>query len=92
VLGSCGLVGVTAKHLVAEVVYAVAPWARAVRLLCDWAMTDLGLARLEIYVEPSNVASRAVAARLGGQFEGVLRSKALIQGTRRDMALYALLK
>ena len=99
VLGSCGLVGVTAEHLVAEVVYAVAPWARgrkvaqrAVRLLCDWAMTDVGLARLEFYVEPSNVASRAVAARLGCQFEGVLRSKALIQGTRRNMALYALLK
>ena len=99
VLGSCGLVGVDAANLVAEVVCAVAPWARgrkvaqrAVRLLCDWAMTDVGLARLEFYVEPSNVASRAVAARLGCQFEGVLRSKALIQGTRRDMALYALLK
>ena len=50
VLGSCGLVGVTAKDLVAEVVCAVAPWARgrkvaqrAVRLLCDWAFTDVGL-------------------------------------------------
>lgn len=62
------------------------------RLLCEWALTDLGLARLEFYVEPSNVVSRAVAARLGCQFEGILRSKALIQGTRRDMALYALLK
>jgi RimJ/RimL family protein N-acetyltransferase len=99
VLGSCGLVAVTAQHLVAEVVYAVAPWARgrkvaqrAARLLCDWAITDVGVARLEFYVEPSNVASRAVAARLGCQFEGVLRSKALIQGTRRNMALYALLK
>jgi RimJ/RimL family protein N-acetyltransferase len=99
VIGSCGLVGVTAQHLVAEVVYAVAPWARgrkvaqrAVRLLCDWALTDVGLARLEFYVEPSNVASRAVAARLGCQFEGILRSKTLIQGTRRDMALYALLR
>jgi Acetyltransferase (GNAT) domain len=72
-----GAVGVTAKHLVAEVVYAVAPWARgrqvaqrAVRLLCDWAMTDVGLARLEFYLEPSTIASRAVAARLGYQFEG----------------------
>jgi RimJ/RimL family protein N-acetyltransferase len=99
VLGSCGLVAVTAEHLVAEVVYAVAPWARgrsvaqrAGRLLCDWALTDLGLARLEFYVEPANAASRAVAGRLGCQFEGTLRSKALIQGTRRDMALYALLK
>lgn len=99
VLGSCGLVGVAAKDLVAEVVCAVAPWARgrkvaqrAVRLLCDWALTDVGLARLEFYVEPSNVASRAVATRLGCQFEGILRSKAMIQGARRDMALYALLK
>lgn len=99
VLGSCGLVAVSVQHLVAEVVYAVAPWARgrkvaqrAARLLCDWAITDVGVARLEFYVEPSNVASRAVAARLGCQFEGVLRSKALIQGTRRDMALYALRK
>ena len=99
VLGSCGLVGVNATDLVAEVVYAVAPWARgrrvaqrAVRLLCDWALTDVGLARLEFYIEPSNVASRAVATRLGCQFEGVLRSKALIQGTRRDMALHAIVR
>jgi RimJ/RimL family protein N-acetyltransferase len=99
VLGSCALVGVTPSHLVAEVVYAVAPWARgrkvaqrAARLLCEWALTDVGLARLEFYIEPSNAASRSVAARLGCQFEGVLRNKALIQGTRRDMALYALLK
>jgi RimJ/RimL family protein N-acetyltransferase len=99
VLGACGLVGVSAAHLVGEVVCAVAPWARsrkvatrAVRLLCDWALSDVGLARLEFYVEPSNVASKALAARLGCQFEGILRSKALIQGTRRDMALYALLR
>lgn len=99
VLGTCGLVAVTAKDLVAEVVCAVAPWARgrkvaqrAVRLLCDWAMTEVGLVRLEFYVEPSNVASRAVVTRVGCQFEGVLRSKALIQGTRRDMALYALIR
>lgn len=99
VLGSCGLVAVNAEHLVAEVVVAVAPWARgrkiaqrALRLLCDWALTDVGLARLELYIEPSNVASRAVATRLGSCFEGVLRSKALIQGTRRDMELYALLR
>lgn len=99
VLGACGLVAVTAPDLVAEVVCGVAPWARgrkvaqrAVRLLCDWALTDVGLARLEFYVEPSNVASRALADRLGCQFEGVLRSKALIRGTRRDMALYALIR
>lgn len=42
VLGSCGLVGVTASHLVAEVVFVVAPWARGARSpsgLCDYSAT-----------------------------------------------------
>jgi ribosomal-protein-alanine N-acetyltransferase len=98
-LGSCGLVAVNAEDLVAQVVWAVDRSARghgvaqrAGRLLCDWALSDLGLARLEFYIEPANAASRAVAARLGCQLEGTLRSKSLIQGTRRDIALYALLR
>ena len=97
-LGSCGLVAVSSVHLVAEVLCAVSGPARgrkvasrAVRMLCDWALADVGLVRLEFYVEPSNVGSRALVARLGAQFEGVLRGKALRRGTRRDMALYALL-
>jgi RimJ/RimL family protein N-acetyltransferase len=99
VLGSCGLVAIDAGDLVAQVVWGVHPAARgqkvaqrAGRLLCDWAMNDVGFARLEFYIEPANAASRAVAVRLGCQLEGVLRSKSLIQGTRRDFALYALLR
>lgn len=98
VLGSCELVSVDQTDLVAQVVCAVHPSARgrgiaqrAVRLLCDWALTDLGLARLEFYIEPTNAASRAVAERLGCQLEGILRSKSVRRGTRRDFALYALL-
>lgn len=98
VLGSCGLVAVDEADLVAQVVWAVSAPARgqkvaqrAGKLLCDWALRDLGLARLEFYIEPTNTASRAVAMRLGCQLEGILRSKSLIQGTRRDIALHALL-
>lgn len=98
VLGSCGLVAVDAADLVAQVVWAVsAPERgqrvaqRAGKLLCDWAFKELGFARLEFYIEPTNAASRAVATRLGCELEGILRSKSLIQGTRRDFALYALL-
>ena len=97
-LGSCGLVAIDAADLVAEVVCAVNPQARgrkiaqrAARLLCDWALLDLGLARLEFYIEPENAASRAVAERLGCELEGILRSKSLMRGTRRNVALYALL-
>ncbi|HEX2805992.1 MAG TPA: GNAT family protein [Kineosporiaceae bacterium] len=97
-LGSCGLVAVDAENLVGEVGYWLAPWARgrkmaqrAVGLLCQWAVTDGGLARLELYVEPGNGPSRAVAEKLGCTFEGLLRSKTLLHGVRRDLALYAFL-
>ena len=97
-LGSCALVAADAGDLVAQVVWAVAPQARgqrvarrAGRLLCDWALNAIGFARLEFYIEPENAASRAVALHLGCQREGILRSKSLIRGSRRDFALYALL-
>lgn len=98
VLGSCGLVNVDARHLVAEVVCAVAPQVRgggvahrAVGTLCDWAFREIGVARLEFYIEPRNEVSRAVAARTGCRQEGLLRSKVLIGESRRDVALYALI-
>jgi RimJ/RimL family protein N-acetyltransferase len=55
-------------------------------------MDDLGLGRLELLIRPDNAASRAVAERAGGVFEGVLRGKVLDKGERIDMALYALVR
>jgi 8-oxo-dGTP pyrophosphatase MutT (NUDIX family) len=54
-------------------------WAtRAVRVLADWALTDvgqggLGLARVEARVEPGNESSLRVATRSGLRREGVRR-------------------
>lgn len=99
IVGACGLVAVNAQDLVAEVGYWVVPWARgqrvaqrATRLLADWAFTDVGFERLELYIEPANTTSCTVAERLGCEREGVLRSKAVVRNQRRDMALYALVK
>lgn len=99
VLGSCGLINVDARHLVAEVVYAIVPSARgsgvaqrAVGILCEWAFREIGIARLEFYIGPGNAASRAVADRVGCRLEGLLRDKALIGNSRRDLAIYALIK
>lgn len=98
-LGAIGLVTIDPDNLVGEVGYWIAPWARgrkaaqrAARLLSDWALADGGLARVEILVDPENIASRAVAERLGCDFEGILRSKVLHKGQRRDLAVYALVK
>ena len=97
-LGSCGLVAVDPVDLVAEVGYwVVAPArgrglaVRAARLLAAWALSAGGLGRLEIRLEPENVASRRVAERLGFRLEGVLRGRLLLRGTRRDVAVYGLL-
>jgi RimJ/RimL family protein N-acetyltransferase len=64
---------------------------RAVRLLSAWAFEALGLARLEITVEPINAASVAVAERAGFTREGLLRSYMPAGGMRRDMLMYSLL-
>jgi RimJ/RimL family protein N-acetyltransferase len=62
---------------------------RAVRLLCRWAFTELGLVRLEALVEPDNAASRATAQQAGLLTEGVLRSKQTIGHRRADLVLLA---
>ena len=55
----------------------------AVRLLSDWALTDLGVARLEITCAPGNVASQRVAERCG-----FVRSHMRFKGGRRDTLVY----
>jgi RimJ/RimL family protein N-acetyltransferase len=97
VLGSCDLFRIDESNLVAEVGYWVAPWARgrrvmtqALTLLARWAMGEVGFGRLEVMIEPDNMASRAVAEGAGCAFEGILRSKVLRNGHRLDLALYAL--
>lgn len=98
VLGACDLFKFDGGNLVAEVGYWVAPWARgrgvateAITTLARWAIAELGLGRLEFLILPDNTASRAVAARCGAAFEGLLRRKVVIDGEGRDMVLYALI-
>ncbi|MFF2204867.1 GNAT family N-acetyltransferase [Streptomyces sp. NPDC058145] len=57
-----------------------------------WAITDLEIPRLELYVEPWNVASLKTAERAGFKREGLLRSWQLVGSERRDMFMYALLR
>lgn len=79
--------------------YAVRPSARghgiagdALQALTAFGWTLPGLHRLELYIEPHNVASRRTAERAGYQDEGLLREHQEIGGRRRDMCLYAALR
>ncbi|GAA1573762.1 hypothetical protein GCM10009789_29000 [Kribbella sancticallisti] len=63
---------------------------RAVRLLVVYAFGELGMERLQAEVDPENRASARVAIRSGFRREGLLRGGAVLQGERRDVAVYGL--
>lgn len=80
---------------VGEIGYLLWPQARgrgvitrAVCLLARWAFDALGIARLQILVDPDNHASLAVAERAGFTREGVSRSW---RGPGEDRIVYSLL-
>jgi RimJ/RimL family protein N-acetyltransferase len=82
----------------ASVGYWVVPSARrrgvagrALRALSAWALDDIGVARLELYVEPWNTASVRTAESAGYVCEGLLRSWQEVGGERRDMSVYSFL-
>jgi len=62
----------------------------ALRTVAPWALTLPGVARLELYVEPWNVASARTATGAGFRREGLLRSWQMVGDERRDMEMYAL--
>jgi RimJ/RimL family protein N-acetyltransferase len=81
---------------VGEVGYWVAAAARgrgvataATRALSDWALSEFGLRRVELYAAVGNAASRAVAERAGFDFEGVRRAWRVIHDEPTDFAAYA---
>jgi RimJ/RimL family protein N-acetyltransferase len=65
---------------------------RALRLVCEWGLDELGLERLELITDPDNAASQRVAEKVGFRREGVLRSHLLHpDGRRRDSVMFSLL-
>ena len=66
---------------------------RAVALLARWALTEGGLARVQLRADVENVASRRVAEKAGFKLEGILRSARWNSrlGRRVDWAMYSLL-
>ncbi|MGW1876026.1 GNAT family N-acetyltransferase [Streptomyces sp. NPDC001975] len=65
--------------------------AEALRAVVRWALSDLRIPRLQLHVEPWNVASQRTAERVGFQREGLLRSWQQVGEERRDMIMYSML-
>jgi [ribosomal protein S5]-alanine N-acetyltransferase len=65
--------------------------SRGLRLLCSFAFAELGVQRIELWIEPGNAPSLGVAQAVGFHREGLLRSFMHVGGRRRDMLMYSLL-
>lgn len=61
----------------------------ALRTATDWALTELGISRVELYAEPWNTGSLRTAEAAGYLREGLLRSWQVIGDRRRDMYMYS---
>lgn len=61
----------------------------ALTAVAAWALKDLGIARVELFVEPDNAASIRTAERAGFVREGLLRRWQMIGGVRRDMVVFS---
>jgi RimJ/RimL family protein N-acetyltransferase/ADP-ribose pyrophosphatase YjhB (NUDIX family) len=63
--------------------------SRAVALLVNYALEELGLTRVEAYVNQANQRSLRVATRAGLRREGVLRGRETLFGEKHDTVLFA---
>jgi RimJ/RimL family protein N-acetyltransferase/ADP-ribose pyrophosphatase YjhB (NUDIX family) len=66
--------------------------SRAVRLLVDYAFTELGLSRVEAHVHAVNRPSLGVALRSGLRREGLLRSSSQLDGVAHDTVVLGRLR
>ncbi|MFD3414884.1 GNAT family N-acetyltransferase [Streptomyces cyaneofuscatus] len=63
----------------------------ALRTVTGWALRDIGVPRLQLFIEPWNTASARIAVDVGYRHEGLLRGWQQVGDERRDMAVYGLL-
>ncbi|NDZ63853.1 GNAT family N-acetyltransferase [Streptomyces cyaneofuscatus] len=82
----------------ASIGYWMVPYGRgqgvtraALRTVTGWALRDLGIPRLQLFIEPWNAASARIAVDVGYRHEGLLRGWQQVGDERRDMAVYGLL-
>lgn len=99
VIGTCGLIAVSADHCRGEVAFAMAKehWggglmAEALKATLAFGFGALQLNRIWAKVDPDNINTIRLLRRASWQFEGALRQDVKVRGMFRDVNLYSLLK
>lgn len=84
---------------VSEIGYWIAPWARGrrfaaagTRVLARHAFATYPVRRVEVLVDPANIASRRAAERAGALAEGLRRAALEVAGEPRPAMVYALVR
>lgn len=98
ILGGIGINQIVPQHKIGNMGYWVRSsetnkgvCTRAGRLVIEYAFSHLGFQRIEIHVHPDNLASNAVASKLGGEYEGVLRNKLFFNGKSVPAKCYSVI-
>lgn len=99
VIGTCGMVSVSAEHCRGELAFAMAKehWGgglmgEALKAVLAFGYGPLQLNRIWARVDPGNMNAMRLLKRAGWQSEGTLRQDAKVRGQFRDVKLYSLLK
>jgi RimJ/RimL family protein N-acetyltransferase len=98
-LGGCGLNQIDTLNQRANLGYWVRSSANrkgvataATVLTRDWGFSHTDFVRIEILVAVSNIPSRRVAEKSGAVYEGTMRQRLMVHGTRHDAAMYAFIR
>ncbi|ULO08547.1 GNAT family N-acetyltransferase [Paenibacillus sp. 19GGS1-52] len=99
VIGTCGFHGWMKNHSKAEIGYELTPqyWRQGfmtevLEKIIEYGFNDLGLNRIEAFVEPENRGSRKVLKKIGFSEEGTLNEYFYWGNRFVDTVIYALLK
>lgn len=99
VIGTCGMVSISAENCRGELAFAMAKehWSsglmgEALTAMFTFGYGPLQLNRIWARVDPDNMNAMRLLKRAGWQFEGTLRQDVKVRGQFRDVKLYSLLK
>lgn len=98
VIGTCGFHNWSKEHFKAEIGYELAPehWrkgimAEVVERVVQYGFEELGLHRIEAFVDPDHIASRMLLEKKGFTKEGILRDCFYEKGRFVDAVVFSIL-
>lgn len=99
VIGTCGYHNWSREHFKSEIGYELNPayWGQGVmsevlQEVLRFGFEDLGLNRIEAFIDPDNIRSRYLLEKTGFYEEGYLKQCFYEKGQFADAVLFALLK